>query len=108
MLAGVERQHLLSLKDTEEFLTDPAGWYQRMENPADGPRAGFYSNRLFVIYFLPAAVAGIAKAVKPLKVSACRALPQRRFSPLLDLFIYLRSKIRPDEIGVFQFFFHVI
>jgi rubrerythrin len=31
MLAGVERQHLLSLKDTEEFLTDPAGWYQRME-----------------------------------------------------------------------------
>ena len=31
MLAGVERQHLLSLKDTEEFLADPATWYQRME-----------------------------------------------------------------------------
>ncbi len=31
MLAGVEREHLLSLKDTEEFLTDPATWYQHME-----------------------------------------------------------------------------
>jgi rubrerythrin len=31
MLAGVEREHLLSLKDTEEFLTDPATWYQHVE-----------------------------------------------------------------------------
>ncbi|MDD3250410.1 MAG: ferritin family protein [Smithella sp.] len=31
MLARVERQHLLSLKDTEEFLVDPATWYQHME-----------------------------------------------------------------------------
>ncbi len=31
MLASVEREHLLSLKDTEEFLSDPATWYQRVE-----------------------------------------------------------------------------
>jgi len=31
MLASVEREHLLSLKDTEEFLSDPASWYQRVE-----------------------------------------------------------------------------
>ncbi len=31
MLAGVEREHLLSLKETEEFLSDPASWYQHME-----------------------------------------------------------------------------
>lgn len=31
MLAGVEREHLLSLRDTEEFLTDPASWYQNVE-----------------------------------------------------------------------------
>ncbi|HOD63042.1 MAG TPA: ferritin family protein [Smithellaceae bacterium] len=31
MIAQVERQHLLSLKDTEEFLVDPATWYQHME-----------------------------------------------------------------------------
>lgn len=31
MLAAVEREHLLSLKDTEEFLSDPASWYQHME-----------------------------------------------------------------------------
>jgi len=31
MLAGVEREHLLSLKDTEDFLADPATWYQHME-----------------------------------------------------------------------------
>ncbi|MHB8139397.1 MAG: ferritin-like domain-containing protein [Smithellaceae bacterium] len=31
MLAGVEREHLLSLKDTEEFLLDPATWYQHVE-----------------------------------------------------------------------------
>ncbi|MBN1366156.1 MAG: ferritin family protein [Syntrophaceae bacterium] len=28
LLAGIERQHFLSLRDTEEFLTDPASWYQ--------------------------------------------------------------------------------
>lgn len=27
MLAAVERTHLLSLRDTEEFLSDPASWY---------------------------------------------------------------------------------
>lgn len=32
LLAGVERDHLLSLRDTEEFLTDPGSWYQNMEN----------------------------------------------------------------------------
>ena len=31
LLACVERDHLLSLRDTEEFLTDPASWYQNME-----------------------------------------------------------------------------
>lgn len=31
MLASVEREHLLSLKETEEFLLDPATWYQHME-----------------------------------------------------------------------------
>jgi len=31
MLASVEREHLLSLKETEEFLVDPASWYQHME-----------------------------------------------------------------------------
>ena len=31
MLAAVEREHLLSLKDTEEFLADPATWYQHVE-----------------------------------------------------------------------------
>ncbi len=31
MLASVEREHLLSLKATEEFLLDPASWYQHME-----------------------------------------------------------------------------
>lgn len=31
MLAGVEREHLLSLRDTEEFLTDPATWFQNVE-----------------------------------------------------------------------------
>ena len=28
LLAGIERQHFLSLRDTEEFLTDPTSWYQ--------------------------------------------------------------------------------
>jgi rubrerythrin len=31
LLASVERDHLLSLRDTEEFLTDPGSWYQTME-----------------------------------------------------------------------------
>lgn len=31
MLAGVEREHLLSLRDTEEFLSDPATWYASHE-----------------------------------------------------------------------------
>jgi rubrerythrin len=34
LIASVERDHLLSLRDTEEFLTDPATWYQNMEKPA--------------------------------------------------------------------------
>ncbi|HNZ65139.1 MAG TPA: ferritin family protein [Smithella sp.] len=31
LLAGIERQHFLSLRDTEEFLTDPVSWYQKTE-----------------------------------------------------------------------------
>ena len=31
LLASIERQHFLSLRDTEEFLTDPASWYQNVE-----------------------------------------------------------------------------
>jgi len=31
MLAGVEREHLLSLRDTEEFLSDPASWFANVE-----------------------------------------------------------------------------
>jgi rubrerythrin len=31
LMACVERDHLLSLRDTEEFLTDPAFWYQNAE-----------------------------------------------------------------------------
>jgi len=34
LLASVEREHLLSLRDTELFLTDPATWYQNNEKPA--------------------------------------------------------------------------
>jgi rubrerythrin len=33
LIASVERDHLLSLRDTEVFLTDPATWYQEMEKP---------------------------------------------------------------------------
>jgi rubrerythrin len=33
MLAGVEREHLLSLRDTEEFLSDPASWFANVEKP---------------------------------------------------------------------------
>ena len=31
LLASIENEHYLSLKDTEEFLIDPAEWYQRHE-----------------------------------------------------------------------------
>jgi rubrerythrin len=31
LIAGIEREHFLSLRETEEFLTDPAGWFQNME-----------------------------------------------------------------------------
>ncbi len=31
LLASMEREHYLSLKDTEEFLTDPASWYRIKE-----------------------------------------------------------------------------
>jgi rubrerythrin len=33
LLASVERDHMLSLRDTEEFLTDPVSWYQNIEKP---------------------------------------------------------------------------
>jgi rubrerythrin len=33
MIANVERDHMLSLRDTEEFLTDPVSWYQNIEKP---------------------------------------------------------------------------
>ena len=31
LLANIEHAHYLSLKDTEEFLTDPVSWYQKKE-----------------------------------------------------------------------------
>ena len=31
LIAGVERQHFLSLRETELFLTDPASWFQNAE-----------------------------------------------------------------------------
>jgi len=31
LLASIEQEHFSSLKDTEEYLTDPAGWYQKTE-----------------------------------------------------------------------------
>ena len=31
LLAGIEQEHFASLKDTEEYLVDPVGWYQRTE-----------------------------------------------------------------------------
>ena len=31
LLAKIENAHYLSLKDTEEFLTDPVSWYQKKE-----------------------------------------------------------------------------
>ncbi|HPD60818.1 MAG TPA: ferritin family protein [Thermodesulfobacteriota bacterium] len=32
LLAKIENAHYLSLKDTEEFLTDPVSWYQKKEH----------------------------------------------------------------------------
>ncbi len=32
LLADMEHEHFVSLKDTEEFLTNPAAWYQKMEH----------------------------------------------------------------------------
>jgi rubrerythrin len=32
LLAKIEHAHYLSLKDTEEFLTDPVSWYQQKEH----------------------------------------------------------------------------
>jgi hypothetical protein len=34
LIASVERQHFLSLCDTELFLTDPATWYLNAEKTA--------------------------------------------------------------------------
>ena len=31
LLACIEQEHFASLKDTEEYLTDPAGWHQKTE-----------------------------------------------------------------------------
>ena len=31
LLAGIEQEHFASLKDTEEYLTNPAGWFQKTE-----------------------------------------------------------------------------
>lgn len=31
LLANIEREHFASLKETEEFLTNPAAWYQQTE-----------------------------------------------------------------------------
>jgi rubrerythrin len=31
LIAGIERTHFLSLRETEEFLTDPVSWYQDAE-----------------------------------------------------------------------------
>ena len=32
LLAQIENEHYLSLKDTEEYLTDPVSWYRKMEH----------------------------------------------------------------------------
>jgi rubrerythrin len=32
LMARIENEHYLSLKDTEEYLTDPASWYRKMEH----------------------------------------------------------------------------
>jgi rubrerythrin len=31
LLSRIENEHYLSLKDTEEYLTDPVSWYRKME-----------------------------------------------------------------------------
>lgn len=33
LLADIEHEHFKSLKDTEEFLLDPAQWYRKHESP---------------------------------------------------------------------------
>jgi len=33
LLADMEHEHFVSLKDTEELLTDPGAWYQKTEKP---------------------------------------------------------------------------
>jgi rubrerythrin len=32
LLAGIENEHYVSLKDTEEYLSDPASWYAKAEH----------------------------------------------------------------------------
>jgi rubrerythrin len=32
LLAQIENEHYLTLKDTEEYLTDPASWYRKREH----------------------------------------------------------------------------
>jgi rubrerythrin len=32
LLARMENEHYLSLKDTEEYFIDPASWYRKMEH----------------------------------------------------------------------------
>jgi rubrerythrin len=32
LLANIEREHYASLKDTEEYLTDPVSWFRKKEN----------------------------------------------------------------------------
>ncbi|MCX8117624.1 MAG: ferritin family protein [Desulfobacterota bacterium] len=32
LLSKIEHEHYLSLKDTEEYFTDPASWYRKMEH----------------------------------------------------------------------------
>ncbi|MDI6777036.1 MAG: ferritin family protein [Syntrophales bacterium] len=32
LLADIEHEHFVSLRDTEEFLTDPASWYRKRES----------------------------------------------------------------------------
>jgi len=34
LLSRIEREHYLSLKEAEEFLTDPQSWYTRVEHPS--------------------------------------------------------------------------
>ncbi len=32
LMSKIENEHYLSLKDTEEYMTDPASWYRKMEH----------------------------------------------------------------------------